>query len=257
MKAQDSPQFNNLLHNTLHLILVLAVIILAVAVSFNVFTTTKTAGKNSEGTNTNTGIISVSGSAEKNVEPDEAVINFQVTTENQNSKQAQRENTEIGNRMDSIAKNLNGKLETTGYNIYPNIDYRTNKILGYKVVHSFKATLKTENAGEYLSAIVQAGIKNINGISFKVNDEKYKEIRESLLEEAGKEARKKAETLASSVGEKIKGIERISESGDYYPYPVPYRGVDVAVSEFKAETPPEIEAGKITIKATVNVDFKI
>jgi uncharacterized protein YggE len=79
-------------------------------------------------------------------------------------------------------------------------------------------TTKLELLGPVIEAAMKAGAARLNQVSFTLKDDRA--ARKEAIEKASADAKSKAETLASSMGVKLKNILRISTNAQTRPYVV-------------------------------------
>jgi uncharacterized protein YggE len=79
-------------------------------------------------------------------------------------------------------------------------------------------TTKLELLGPIVEAATKAGAARLNQVSFSLKDDTA--ARKEAIEKASDDAKSKAETLANSMGVKLKGILRISTNAQVRPYVV-------------------------------------
>lgn len=212
----------------------------------------------------NLNILSASGTARLNAEPDTAVFTIAVETENKTPAKSMEENTEKASKVVSEIKKLLGKddsIKTTGFNITPVYDYdnkeRKNYLKGYRVTNKVNVkTKKINEVGKFIDKAVSCGANRIESLNFIVEDkDKYSNI---LLKQAAEEAKQKASTTAKALGLYIKGVKRVSTdfSGENI-YPRYFSSYDAmsAKGVMAESAPPPVEAGEITLNATVSVEF--
>ena len=204
--------------------------------------------------------LSVNGSGEVYIDPDLANISFAVETNAKTASEAVKENAEKTNKVLEALKSQIGKddtLSTTGYNLSPVYEYnnqtKKSEFTGYRATNSVLVkTFNLKNVGNLIDSAAEAGSNSIQGLTF--DSTKRNEHMKEALAKAVKDAKTTAERVANAAGVKITTIYQISPS---YNYPVPvYR--DFAESKMAAAPPPTpIEAGEISIKASVKMVFGI
>jgi len=204
--------------------------------------------------------INVNGNGEVSISPDLANISFSVETTAKTASNAVKENADKTSKVLEALKSQIGKddkLSTTGYNLSPMYEYnnqtKKSEFTGYKATNTVLVkTYDLKNIGTLIDSAAEAGSNNIQGLTF--DSTKRNDYRREALVKAVQDAKATANTVANAAGVKITSIYQISPS---YIYPVPvYR--DFAESRMAAapqSTP--IEAGEITIKASVNMVFGI
>lgn len=206
--------------------------------------------------------INVNGSGEVFISPDIANISFSVETSSKTASEAVKENAAKTNKVLESLKSLIGEddtLSTTGYNLSPVYEYnneiKKSEFTGYKATNTVLVkTYNLKNIGTLIDSAAKAGSNNIQGLTF--DSTKRSDYSREALIKAVQDAKTTADTVANAAGVKITTIYQISPS---YNYPTPvYR--DFAESRM-ASAPPApptpIEAGEISIKATVNMVFGI
>lgn len=213
----------------------------------------------------NLNILSSSGTASINAEPDTAVFSLAIETENKLLTQALQENTNKAQKVMSEIKKLIGKddsIKTTGFNVNPIYNYdnkeRKSVLSGYRVTNMVSVkTKKLSDAGKIIDMAIKNGANKADDLDFMIeNKEKYSG---ELLKKASEEAKQKAYATASALGLCIKGINRVSTSFSDETISPYYRGTFSAIemkSSLAGASPP-IEAGEVKLNAIVNVDFVI
>lgn len=210
-------------------------------------------------------ILSSSGTASINAEPDTAVFSLAIETENKLLTQALQENTNKAQKVMSEIKKLLSKddsIKTTGFNVNPVYNYdnkeRKSVLTGYRVTNMVSIkTKKLSDAGKIIDAAIKNGANKADDLDFMIeNKEKYSA---ELLKKASEEAKQKAYATAEALGLCIKGINRVSTNFSDETISPYYRGTFAAM-EMKSSSDgaaPPIEAGEVKLKAIVTVDFII
>jgi len=204
--------------------------------------------------------LNVNGSGEVNITPDVANISFAVETNAKTAASAVKENAGKTNNVLEALKSQIGKddkLSTTGYNLSPMYEYndqtKKSEFAGYRATNSVLVkTHDLKNIGALIDSAAEAGSNSIQGLTF--DSTKRNEYMREALVLAVEDAKATAETVANAAGLKITTIYQISPS---YNYPGPVYS-DFAESKIAAAPPPTpIEAGEISINASVNMVFGI
>ncbi|MDO8628443.1 MAG: SIMPL domain-containing protein [Nanoarchaeota archaeon] len=206
-------------------------------------------------------VVSVQGTANIKVQPDQAIFYINIQTLKDTAEEAQDENTQISEDVIRALEDAGIKkedIETQNYNVYKREDWTENgvKFKGYQADHGIKVKVHDiERVGRYIDLAVKAGATQITSVNFELSEDKQKETFNKALAQAGGEAKQKAETLAQSVGGRLGKIVRISESNsNYYPIPI-YKDMMVAESGRAADVP--IQPQTLEVTATVTVDYEI
>jgi len=104
-----------------------------------------------------------------------------------------------------------------------------------------------------LDALVKAGVNNINGVTFSINDPEA--AKAEAREKAVKAAKAKAKAMASAAGVSLGNLTSISESGGGGFRPQPVAFARAATLESAPSTP--IAAGEQNLSVTVNLTYEI
>ncbi len=208
-------------------------------------------------------IISVDGQGSASTAPDQATVTVGVVTSNKDAGQARNENARIATQIRHAVKALGIKdadIQTANYSFYP--QYNTQKdgmqtISGYMVNNS--VIIKVRNldlTSKVIDAALASGGNQVSSLDFSASDTKA--LRKEALTDACKDAREKADILAAALGKRIVGVQNVTESSGYMQ---PYRSNRILMAsmakaeDMSYETP--LEAGSLTMNATVHVDFLI
>ena len=206
--------------------------------------------------------ITVSGTAERMVQPDLAYIELGVETRGDTAQSAVAQNAEIMSRVmqqlqaASIAKE---DLATSNFSLSPQYHYPKGEapvLTGYLASNLLRITLRGEDLGrigEVIDITTEAGINKVQNITFTV--EKSQELELELLAEAVKNGKKKAQIMAQAADVKLGKLLDLSNS---YASILPFRmnvREDFAVMKTAASTP--IQPGEIKISAQVNLQYDL
>ena len=205
--------------------------------------------------------MNVTGRGEIFITPDVANISFSVETKAKTASAAVKENASKSSKlMETLKSNIGkeDKLSTTGYSLTPVYEYNSqtkkSEFKGYRASNVVMVkTHNLENLGNLIDSAANAGANNIQGLSFDTT--KRDEYRREALVKAVQDAKTTADTVASAAGVKLSQILQISPS---YDYPVPvYRDYNRKQASFAEATSTPIEAGEISVKASVTMLFGI
>jgi len=207
--------------------------------------------------------ISVTGDAEKQVQPDQAELYLGVQTNDSSAQLAQDRNSLISNAVIDALKGAgisSDNIETMNYNLYPMQVYnpKTGESLqqGYQVTNTIKVTTNDfEKVGTLLSAAVNAGANEVQSVQFTLTKSKENEIKAQVLSEATSAAKSKAEAIAQGLGASLGSIKTVQESNVYF---TPYiYGRAIGVAEAKTGSVPPINPQKSTVTASITVVYEI
>ncbi len=205
--------------------------------------------------------MTINGNGEVFINPDVASISFSVQTMAKTASAAVRENAEKTSKVLAALKSKIGKddkLSTSSYNLSPVHEYnnqtKKSEFMGYRATNTVTVrTYNLENIGSLIDSASEAGSNNIQGLSFDTT--KRDEYRREAMIKAVSDAKATADTVANAAGVKVTTIYQISPS---YNYPAPvYRDFSRGKASFAEAAATPIEAGEISVKATVNMVFGI
>jgi uncharacterized protein YggE len=145
------------------------------------------------------------------------------------------------------------KLETTGYSLNPVYGRGTPEVTtGYRVRNTVILTSKeVEKAGAFIDAAAEAGANRIDSLSFA--HDQAETLRDEAAVKAIKQAMKTAERLAAAAGMRIVRVINI-EYGSPGPEVRFSRNV---LAEAGGRAPTPIEAGDLSVSASVHMTFEI
>jgi len=215
--------------------------------------------------------ITVSGSAEVLVVPDEVVLTLGVETWDKQLAVARKANDEIIQRVIKLAKDLGIEekyIQTDYVNIEPRYQdsYTQKDFIGYFVRKNIVVTLKDIAKFEDLYAqVLEAGVNYVHGVEFRTSElRKNRDQARALAIQAAKE---KAIALAGEMDMKVG--EPLSIQEDYNRWWSGYSswwgsygsGMYQNVVQNAGGTTPEevstIAPGQISVTASVTVEFEL
>lgn len=163
--------------------------------------------------------ITVNSSEKVAVIPDIAEIVYAVRTEAGDAASCQKKNMEDVAKVVELLTSLGveeASIQTSDYYMYPVYNYsgNTQRITGYEASTSLSVSkIPLDNLGEILAKSVNAGINNIQSITYMSSQ--YDEAYSDALKLAMESARKKAQTLAEAGGCSLGAVAGIKENSNY------------------------------------------
>jgi uncharacterized protein YggE len=214
--------------------------------------------------------VSVSGVAERKVVPDQANVVVTVAATNAKLETAKAEHDKKLRDVMAIAKKVGIEekhMKTQHSSTQPRYTWENNKqnFKGYQVQTNLEITVKKmESVGGLLEKLSAANLEQGMGqewgslihVAYAISEPE--KVRDEMLAEAIKNARKKAENMASAAGASIGSVIQISEGGApqfHFPVPMMARGVVDTVGSAAMETAPP--AGEQAVNANVTVMFEL
>lgn len=199
-------------------------------------------------------------------EPDVAYLSVAVATRGQSAEEAQQANAM---RFAGVEQTLYGDgwgpdrkdVRTIGYEVQPEYHYTEKEgqvLKGYVAEHTVRIVCRRlAEIGRLLDALTAAGVNRTNGIQYAVEREEIHELE--ALKLAMDSARAKAEALALSAGRQLQEalniVQGASGGGGRPPLPGDMARMKLAYASEDAGSSPQ--AGEITIKATVTVQYRM
>lgn len=203
--------------------------------------------------------ITVSGSGQASVQPDRAVIQIGVRTEDAEAAQALSKNNEqMQALVDALKKGgvQAADIQTQGLQLQPCYEDQPSsqgegpKLSGFTAMNTVEVRVREiDQVGDLLDAATAAGANTIQGIRFETEDpsEASGQARKVAMEDA----QHKAAQLAQLVGAELGQVVAVQEGGSL---PLPLFGGG-AVDAQAAEVP--IEPGSQTISVDVQVTWDL
>lgn len=215
------------------------------------------------------GTVSVSGSASVECGPDQMSIFLKAVGQDLESIVNARD--KAATILDAILKAIKelnvpeGDIETTSYNLEPVYEWENSKKVfrGYFATVTVKVILKEKDfskAGKIIDAAVNAG-SFVDSIQFELSREKREEMKLELFAEAAKDAKLKAETIVTALGDTLGNVKSINANNYGYS---PFRyyegkiGFDGKNLSYAGSAPPTtILPSDLTITVNINAVFEI
>jgi uncharacterized protein YggE len=210
-------------------------------------------------------VINVNATGTVQREPEKAVITVAVESD---AATAQAAATANARKMEGVFAALRRagivppKVRTIAYEMHPVYAPPTRdnpnpapRVVGYRALNMVLVEVDTiARVGPVIDATVSSGANRIHNLSFELRDSEA--ARLEALKLATAKARNEAEVLAAATGQRLGPPVSISSSSHFEPrqyrMEAQMRG-DVAM----APPPTPIEAGTLTITATVNIVYRM
>jgi uncharacterized protein YggE len=213
--------------------------------------------------------ITVTGTGKVSAAPDVADINIGVVNQAATARDALAANRESMNAIHELlkARGVAAKdIQTTQISVQPQYSQPvppqpgrepepfTPRIVAYQVTNSVQITARDlDKLGSVLDAVVEAGANQINGISFRIEDDT--KLRDVCRKQAMSDARHRAELLAGESGVVVGLPVTINEGGGYAP-PRPMFGGEMRMMAAAAPTPVAPGEEELSVHVTVVYELK-
>lgn len=203
--------------------------------------------------------LTVTGSGIATVTPDKASLFIGVQTADSSSKTAQDKNAKdinnvIGALLDYGVKEED--ISTSSFDLYANYDYSkdVSKLTGYTATTMLTVkNLDVKDVGELLEKAGEAGVNQVNGISFDYTETEA--AYDKALDAAMDRAQEKAEKLAAREGCRLGKILSVSE-GDSNGFAA-YTGAREYTESAKADGGMNVMPGESDVTATVTITYQL
>ena len=208
--------------------------------------------------------LSVSGSGEARVAPDEATVRLGVVAQAPTARAAQEQVNRAANAaLEAIRKlGVEAKdIQTSGLSLSPlysqgrpGEEQQAPRITGYQANNTVTIRLEDlSKVGPVIDAGLNVGSNTLEGVVFGLRNDEA--ARAAALTDAVREARGKAEAIAQALKVRLVGILEVAEGGiSISPPPYPKYG-RVAMAEFATDTP--VSAGEVGVEASVTIRYRI
>ena len=210
-------------------------------------------------------VLTVSGSGNARVAPDEATVRLGVVAQAQTARAAQDQVNRVANAVLAAIQKLGIKAEdvqTSGLSLSPlysqnnrpGAENQAPRITGYQANNTVTVRMDDlTKVGPVIDAGLGAGANTLDGVDFDLRNDEA--ARAQALTAAARAARAKAETLAKALGLRLGEILEVAEGGvSISPPPIP-RIARMAMAESMGSTP--VSAGQVEVEASVTIRFRI
>jgi uncharacterized protein len=204
-------------------------------------------------------LLTIAAEGEAKAVPDVATIQFGVVAKGATAEAAMAENAR---QMTSVLAALkkagvpDRSVQTTGVSLNPDYVYAEReppRVTGYQSSNMVSAKVRDlKNLGKIMDALVAAGVNQMNGVSFGVDNPEP--LLDRAREQAIKTARARADLYAAAAGMKVVRILSIQEGGAMAP-PMPVAMMAKAADMGGASTP--IQQGEAVLGVNVTVAFEL
>lgn len=207
--------------------------------------------------------ISVSGKAETRVAPDMAQLQLEIVREDLDAAAARREADAVtGKALDIIAAAgiEDADRDSSGLRVAP--QYRWNKstqkqeLTGYRVSRSIEVRLLDLSAlGTLLTELSDAGVNRIDEPRMGLQDDES--VYQQLLSEASRNARDRAQAIASTLGEELGQVLHVSTHEVAVPRPMVMERAMMAADASTSAASESYQTGHISYRVTVSASFAL
>ena len=205
-------------------------------------------------------LITVTGTSEISLPPDEVILNLGVVSRDKDLATAKAQHDTRVKKVIADARGAGVESKDIQTNaLRMTAEYSEEKLprfLGYEVTQSVEVTLKDLSKYESLtSKLLEDGVNRIDSVDFEIAEtRKYKD--EARLK-AIRAAREKATAMAAELGQSIAKPWTIIENNANSNYLVANGYTYFGNTGSRAEEESTVAPGEVTIRASVNVSFEL
>lgn len=208
-------------------------------------------------------LLTVSGTQELDVAPDQAVMTLQVITNGTAATDVSAQNGQLLTQVMAALKTqglADTNIETTGVLLTPWTEWdpksQTMVNKGYQQTTTLKVTITDmEKVGSILDAAVNAGANSVQDISFELKPETEQRLKEEALANATADAAAKAQTLATAAHTHLGKVASLSENT--YIQPWTYNAGAMMADTVANAAPTPINPEKVAIQVSVSMAYEL
>jgi uncharacterized protein YggE len=210
---------------------------------------------------TKTDIFTTTGEGKVTAPPDIAIVNLGITVSQEKVLACQDQANKTINKIQEDIKKLGiseKDIKTTTYTLNPTYDWTSGKgrITGYEITINLEVKVRDfDKINSVIDTATADGANLLGNLQFSIDDPRLKELQGQAREEAIKEAKEKAESLARAGGIKLGRILNIQENVVSPWIPRPYMAKELAAGPEEAKT--QISPGEQEIKISVTLSYEI
>lgn len=210
-----------------------------------------------------TPLLTVTGTGDVRVAPDEANVRLGVTRQSSTAQNAQEAVNRDANAIIAAVLKLGvarDQVRTGQLNLFP--IYAQQKpgendeprVVAYRATNIVTVRLdKLDLTGPVIDAGLKAGANQLEGVSFGLRNDQA--AREEALRLAVLEGRKKAQTIAQALEVRLGTVQEVQEGGVGI-YPPPMQREFAMAARGGADTTPVLP-GQVTVSASVTIRYRI
>jgi|SRR3989344_3795141 len=217
--------------------------------------------------------ITLTGEGEVMAVPDIATVYFTISRQGKTVKAAQDAvATAEKKALDFLKQSgiAEKDIKTSNASVYPQYEYRkagtpctidycppsgSSMVVGYEASESVTVKVrKIDQAGEIMQGLGTAGVSNLNGPEFAIDNEEG--LKAQARKMAIDQARTKAEALAKDLGVRLGPVANYAESGDYPIYYARDAKLEMATGGVN-QAAPELPKGENAVRVNVTVTYEI
>lgn len=202
----------------------------------------------------------VTGEGKATAVPNTATISFGITKQANTVADAQNQtNSVVKSILASLQKlGIESKdIKTTDYSLQPNYNFNSGSqaITGYTVTQTVQVKIQPlDKVNKTLDTLTSNGANLIGQVSFGFDDATAQKLEDQARQDAVKQAKTKAESLAKASGIHLGSIINVTEN-QAVPSPILMDTAKLGAGE--AAVPTQVTPGENTISTTITLSYQI
>jgi uncharacterized protein YggE len=205
-------------------------------------------------------LISVTGTSEMNIAPDQVVLSLGVESRDRDLRVAKSQNDARVKKILGLARDAGVAVKDIQTStLTMGADYSEEKVpkfLGYQVSQTMSITLRSLSKYESLmTELLEAGVNRVNGIYFDIAE--TRKYRDEARSNAIRAAKEKAVAMAADLGQTVGKPWEISEESGWNSYQYAANNYVIGGQPASSSQEPTMAPGQVTIRASVKVSFQL
>lgn len=204
--------------------------------------------------------VTVSGQAEVQAEPDQAIVTIGVESRKLQLADARAEVTRTVEAVLKLTRELKidqKYVRATRISVQPEYNWdntaRERNLIGYFVSRQVEVDLRDlEKLGQLLEKATDLGVNQLSDP--RLDSSRRRDLERQALAKAVEDARLNGEAVAKAAGGKLGAARSISASSGFVPPPMPMRMKTMAGAE-AADASQSYQSGQMVFNGTVQVEY--
>lgn len=210
---------------------------------------------------TKTDLFHVDGTGKATAIPNTSLLSFSVTKTANTTTDAQNQTNKTIDAIMTALKNLGidtKDIKTTNYSVNPQYDTFTNqRVTGYQVTQDLEVNVQPiDKANKAIDAATSNGATNVNAGTFTFDDTTMKNLQQKAREDAVKDAKQKAESLAAAAGIHLGRIVDVQETNNV-PEPIRFGALQATSAKSADNQPTNVTPGQNEVTSTITLSYEV
>ena len=206
-------------------------------------------------------MVTVEGEAEAFVAPDKASVELGVETEGKDAEDVKSDNDKVMRKLIAELKKIGIDaldMQTSMVALQPIYNWKSDgqrEFLKFQMRNTLYVTVKDlAKLDAVMGVSIDVGGNIMQNINFSLSTAKA--VRDDLRVQAARDAKRKAEALATAVGSRA-GKPLTIVANEYNPQPMMMREMSMSKAADQDGGGPAVAAGQLRMRVTVNATFEL